>query len=357
MAIVVISNQQRQPQFTLKYADNIKWRKALNTVGYATFDLPLSDQYADPAKIHAGSIVHIYSDSANTNSFANADWGGIMTNDYEIKPKDGLVTFSAAGLGQLIELSIVSATQTYTNMDLGSVTTGLLQSGDNFGAIPWTAYTVASNGPIVGSFIAGFGDPVYDDIIKLMGQYGGDFEVRPDFSYAFYVRQGVDNKNMVARYGNQGNVSLDTTMHLVNTEMANQIYYTSNSITGSIYVADPSAAQYYGKRTLVINDNGTYVQLDALTKAQLELAKRKHPLFVLDHVQIIDSPLLPFSRVHVGDSIVFEAPSLPYLQSFNGLQRILAVEYDDVKRIMDLTLGNAVYVVLRGKLHQVRLYT
>lgn len=355
MAIVMVSNQQQQPQFVLKYADNIKWRKALNTAGYASFDLPLTDQFADPAKMNAGSYVHIFSDTANTQSYANADWGGILANDYEIKPKDGMMTFSAAGLAQVIELSVVNTTTTFTNQDLGSVVTNLVNNRDNASAVTFTAYTVAGNGPTVGSFTAGWGDAVYDDITKLMADYACDFEVRPDFTWGFMLRQGLDRPNYVVRYGDQGNISLDTTMHLVNSEMGNQIYWLGNS--SSAVVANPSAAQYYGKKSVSIFDDGTITDLDALTRAQVELEKRQYPLFVLDAVQIIDTPLLPFSHVNLGDRILFECKGLPYLSSFNGLQRILAIDYDDVKRIMSLTLGNAVYVVERGKLHKIRLYT
>lgn len=356
MTRVVVSDQNRTPLLTLKDASNIKWRKALNAIGYASFDLPLNDPYATPTYLHAGNFLHIYDDNTNSTNFSLARWGGLMTNDYEIKPKDGLVTVGAAGLAQMVELSIVNTTTLYNNMDLGSVVVDLLTTRDNAAAMPLTAFSVSSLGPQVTGYTAGYGDPTWDDITTLMSSYGCDTEIRPDFTYGFYIRQGIDRPGCVARYGALGNVALDSAMHLVNTEMGNQIVYTGLS-GSSTYVADPSAAQYYGKRTLVIQDSAQYDPIDIQTRALEELAKRKDPLFVLDKVQLRDSSLCPFYLISIGDRINFQAPGLPFLSTFNGLQRILAMEYDDTKRTMDLTLGNAVYTVIKGKLHEVRLYT
>lgn len=352
MAQVVISNTQHQ-LFTLRTASNIKWRKSLNGIGYASFDLPLTDALADPQWIHAGNYVHIYRDGVPTTSYAAADWGGVLENDYEINPKDGAVTVSAAGLAQLLQLSIVTTTTTYTNIDVGSIVESLIANRDNK-TVNLTAATVSGQAQQVTKFVAGWGDAVMADITKLCTQYGCDFEVKPDFTWAFYNRQGVDNPNLVCRYDAQGNIALDTRMHLVNSEMANQIWAVGQS--ASVFVADPSAAQYYGKKTLVVQYDDQSDPVDIHTRAQLELAKRKYPLFALDNIQMVDSSLFPFYKVELGDRVQFETPNLPFLKTFNGLQRILAIDYDDHNRLMNLTLGNTVYVVLRGKLHELRLY-
>lgn len=358
MARVIVSDHNRNQLFQVQYANNIKWRKALDTMGYASFDIDLGNLYASPQWLHAGNYVHIYSDTADSTSFANADWGGILSNDYEIKPRDGIVTIAAAGLAQLLQVSIVPTTQIYTGVDLGSIVVNLVSTRDNAVDVNFTQFSVSGLGPVLSSYTAGFGDITYQDIIKLMQQYGCDFEVRPDFSYGFYIRQGQDRPDLVCRYGNHGNMVIDSMMHLVNSELGNQIYYQNGSQSETIFVANTTSAQFYGKKSLVIQDDGsTYVDLDLQTRAQVELAHRAFPLFALDNVQIVDTPLYPFSQINLGDRVLFEAPSLPFLQSFNGLQRVLAIDYDDVNRIMSLTLGNAVYVVLRGKLHELRLYT
>jgi hypothetical protein len=359
MTSVVISDINQRPLMVLQNASNIKWRSALNSIGYASFDLPLSDAYANSQFLHAGNYCHIYRENVPT-TFANASWGGLIENDFEINPKDGYVTIGCAGLANLLRLSVVSVTSVYivnngVAPDIGSIINSLMGLRDNQ-TVGLTNLTVAHNAQLVNQFIAAAGDAVFDDISKLCADYACDFEVRPDFTWGFYARQGVDNPNLVVRYGNAGNVSLDTKMHLVNSEMANFIYVFDNSGNSGAAGADPALAQYYGKKSMSIQVGPGDVITDVVTRAQLEVVKRANPLFVLDHVQIVDSSLLPFYQLHLGDRVTFEAPNLPFLASFQGLQRILAIEYDDHKRIMDLTLGNAVYTVLRGKLHEVRLY-
>lgn len=353
MARVVISDSNLHQLFEVQYAANVKWRKALTSIGYASFDIPLNSAYADPRWIRAGCYVHIFNDTADSTSFTNADWGGVLENDYEIKPKEGVLTVAAAGMAQVLNVSIVNTTTVYTNIDLGSVVSSLVATRDNNLAITLTPYTVSAQGPVVGNYTAGYGDVVWSDLNTLMQNYSCDFEVRPDLSYAFYTRQGQDRPDLAIRYGDKGNVSLETQMHLVNTEMANVIYYSNNST--SIVVANPTSYQYYGKKSMSFSDGGTFADLDLATKAQVELAYRDHPLFVIDKAQIVDTPLLPFNQVRLGDRIMFES-DIPFLQSFAGLQRILAIDYDDTKRTMDLTLGNAVYVVRRQVLHSLRLY-
>lgn len=357
MARLIVSNHQRQVLTELYYASNILWRKALNSFGYASFDLALSDPYATSAYLNAGNYVHIYSDLADTSQFANADFGGVLSNDYEVKPKQGTVTVQAAGIGQLFDVAITTTTQTYTNMDVGSIIDNLVTSSDNYTALNITRYTVDTGGAVVAQYVAGFGDQVYTSIQKLCKQYGGDFEVRPDFTYAYYVRQGQNNPNLVIRYGQQGNVQVDTNMHFVNTEMGNQVYNMGSDGTIYAYTVNQTSAQFYGPKTVVIQDDDTYTIADALTKAKFEALKRAFPQTMMDNITLVDTSLLPFYQLHMGDAVLFEAPALSFLQSFQGMQRILSVEYDDRKRVMNLTLGNALYIILRGKLHEVRLYT
>lgn len=357
MAKVILSNWQRKQIAELPYASNVTWRKALSSQGYASFDLPLTDQYATPHYLNPGNYVHIFSDTADTTDFANADFGGLLTNDFEVKPKNGVVTLQAAGLAQMLELSIVPNTQSYYNVDVCTVADNLIQTCDNYSRLGLTRGQVDTGGGLVSKFIAGWGDTVYGDLLNLSKQFGYDFEMTPNWVYNIRTRQGEDHPDYIIRYGSQGNVQVDTTMHYVNTEMANQIYYFSQDGSTQVYTANQTSVQFYGPKTLVVYDSNGYTSQDLLTKAQLEVAKRAFPSTLMDHIKIVDTPLLPFNKLVLGDRVTFESPSIPLLQSFNGLQRILAIQYDDKTRTMDLTLGNALYVVLRGKLHEVRLYT
>lgn len=358
MAQVIISNHSRQPLAGLTLASNVIWRKALNSFGYASFDLALSDPYATTTYLNPGNYLHIYPDGANTTSFANASYGGMLNNDFRIEPHKGIVKIQSAGLAQMLDVSIVPTTQSYANIDVGSIIDNLITTCDNYSQLGLTRFTVSTLGVVVSSWQAGWGDQVFHDIQQLCKDYGGDFEVRPDFTYAYYIRQGQDNPNLVVRYGQQGNIQVDTGMHFLNTEMANQVYnISSNNNSAYAYTVNTTSVQYYGPKTLVIQDNNTYAVADALTKAQFEAKKRAFPQTMMDNITLVDTSLLPFSQLHLGDAVLFEAPGLPFLQSFQGLNRILAVEYDDRKRTMNLSMGNALYVVLRGRLNEVRLYT
>lgn len=357
MARLIISNHARQPIAELYYAANITWRKALTSYGYASFDLALSDSYANPTYLNPANYVHIYSDFADTSKFSNADFGGILNNDYEVKPKDGSVTIQAAGIGQLLDVSVVPATQSYFNVDVGTIIDNLVTTSDNFPKLGLTRFTVDPNGSPVVQYVAGFGDQIFQSIQKLVQDFGGDFEVRPDFTYAYHVRQGKDNPNQVIRYGQPGNIQVDASMHLVNTEMGNQVYNIGQDGTVYAFTVNQTSAQFYGPKTVVIEDQDTYTVEDALTKAKFEALKRAFPQAMLDGITLVDTSLFPFYQLNLGDAVTFEAPDLPFLASFQGLQRILAINYDDRKRVMQLTMGNALYVVLRGRLHEVRLYT
>jgi hypothetical protein len=352
---VVISDHNRNQLVELPYASNVTWRKALNSVGFASFDLPLSDPYATPAYINPKNYVHMFQDNADSTNYAAADWAGQLVNDFQLSPKSGTITISAAGLTDMVEVSIVTNTTLFNGVDVGSSMKYLLTNSDNWSHMGLTEFTTSTRGPTTVSEIFGFGDSTLDDIYSLCKGYAMDFEIRPDFTYGIYQRQGVDNPNLVARYGDQGNIQVDSTMKLVNTELANQTYYTDNS-ANTVYWANQTSVQYYGPRTVLIQDNQTFSADDALTKAQLYTLKSAFPLYVMDNVSLVDTSLMPFTQIHLGDSILFEAPSLPLLSSFNGLQRILAIEYNDRKRIMNLTLGNALYKVVRGRLQEVRLY-
>lgn len=358
MARVLLTNHSRQFTTELRFASNVTWRKALSSYGYASFDLPLSDTYADATYLNPGNYVYIYQDDADTSKLINADFGGVLTNDYEIKPKDGVVTIQAAGIGQLLDVSVVTTTQVYNNVDLGTIIDNLITTCDNFHALNLTRHTIDTRGPTVVQWEAGWGDQIFTDVQKLCQDYGGDFEVRPDFSYAYYIRQGEDNKNLVVRYGKQGNIQVDTGMHFVNTEMANQVYNISLEDNSTYaYTVNQTSVQYYGPKTVVIQDSDTYTAEDALTRAQFEALRRAFPQTMMDNITMVDTSLFPFYQLNLGDSVIFEAPDLAFLRSFEGLQRILAVEYDDRKRVMNLSMGNALYIVLKGKLHEVRLYT
>lgn len=358
MARLIISDHNRHPIAELTQdASNMTWRKALTSYGSASFDLPLSSQYATNTYLTPANYIHIYGDGADTSRFINADFGGVLVNDYEISPHNAIVTVAAAGIGQLLDVTVTKTTQSYANLDVGSIIDNLITTSDNYAKLGLTRFTVDPNGPNVVTYVAGFGDQVFTSIQKLCKDFGGDFEVRPDFTYAYYTRQGQDNPNLVVRYGNQGNVQVDTKMHLVNTEMANQVYNIGQDGTVYAYTVNQTSAQFYGPKTVVIQDQDTYSFQDALTKAQFEALKRAFPQQMLDNITLVNTPLLPFNQLHLGDSVPFEAPALPFLASFQTLQRILAISYDDRQRTMNLTMGNALYVVLRGKLHEVRLYT
>jgi hypothetical protein len=357
MTKVIVSNHSRQVITELFYASNITWRKALSSYGYCSFDLALSDPFASATYLNPGNWVHIYNDFVDSSVFANADFGGVLNNDYEIKPKNAIVTIQGAGIGQLFDVAVTVTTQNYANIDVGSLIDNLITTCDNYAALNITRHTIDTLGPVVTSYVAGWGNQIFTTIQQLCKDYGGDFEVRPDWTYAYYVRQGQDNPNLVVRYGEQGNVQVETNMHFVNTEMGNQIYNISTvDASQSAYIVNTTSVQYYGPKTVVIQDDNTYSAADALTKAQFAAIQKAFPQTMMDNVTMVDSSLFPFFQLHLGDAVLFEAPSLSFLQSFQGLQRILAVEYDDRKRIMNLSMGNALYIVLRGRLHEVRLY-
>lgn len=354
--VIISSPAQQQLVDVSRDASNITWRSALNSVGFASFNLPLSSQFAVPKYLNAGNYLHIFPDNVDSTSYANASWGGRLVNDYEIHPGDGVITAKAAGLAVLFQTSIVNATTTFNGLDVGTVMNNLIMQSDNFPKLGLTAYTVSTLGPSTVQTTLNYGDGLLDDLYKLCGSYGMDIEVRPDFTYGIYVRQGQDNLNLVARYGAQGNIHVDSTMQLVNTEQANQVIFTDSS-NDVVFVADQTSIQYYGPKTFVVQDNGdTFTQFDAQTKAQLYLARSAYPLALLDAVTLVDTSLYPFYLVRVGDKILFESPSLPMLSSFNGAQRVLAAEYNDTKRTMTLTLGNAIYKLINRSLHEVRLY-
>lgn len=356
MVQVILSNKNRQQMVRLRDAANTVYRSALNSQGFAQFDLYLTDQYATPQYINPATYLHIFDDNADSTNFSNALWGGIMVNDFEVKPKDGIVTVQAAGMANLLEMTIVNSTQSFTNSFLTTVITQILQSGDNWNQLNLTAYTVATINVTVAQFVAGKGDSVLEDIYKLCQDYAVDFEVRPDWTYALYQRQGVDQPHYVARYGDRGNIQVDSTMKLVNTELANQVTFVDNS-GNTAYVQSQTSVNYYGPKSILIQDGETYAQFDALTKAQLYAARAAFPLNVLDNVVLIDSSLLPFYLLNVGDRVIFEAPSLPLLGIFAGMQRVLAKEYNDRRQTMTLTLGNAIYKVVKNRIHEVRLYS
>lgn len=357
MARVILSNLSKQPILELRSASNIMWRKALNSLGYCQFDLALTDPYCTPQYLAPNHYVHIFSDSADTTQYVNADFAGVLINDFQVKPKDGVITCSGAGLAHLLSVCLVSNTTSFVNKDAGTIMQGLISVADNYSVLPLTAYSVSALGPVVYSFMANQYDNVYTDIQTLCQNFAMDFDVRPDFTYGILVRQGRDQPNLVVRYGQQGNTQVDSTMNLVNTELYNQIYATSMSGVTALAV-NQTSADFYGKKSLSIEDadQNNYSQYDAQTIAQFEAAKRGFPLYLLDHVVLVNTPLLPFAQLGLGDKVLFEAPSLPMLSSFNGMQRVLAMEYDDRKQTMTLTMGNALYLVQKNKLHELRLY-
>lgn len=356
MVQVILSNRQHQQLVSLQNVANVVYRTALNSQGFAQFDIFLTDTYATPTYINPANFVHIFDDNADSTNYSNARWGGPLVNDFEIKPKDGIATVQAAGMANLLEMTIVANTQTFTNAKVSDVITGILAAGDNWAALGLTAYTVATINVTVTTFVAGAGDSVLEDIYKLCQNYAVDFEVRPDWTYALYARQGVDQPHYATRYGDLGNIQVDSTMKLVNTELANQVTFVDNS-NNYVYVTSQTSVNYYGPKSILIQDGETYAQYDALTKAQLYAARAAFPLNVLDNVTLVDSSLLPFYLVHVGDRVVFEAPTLPLLGIFQGMQRILAAEYNDRRQTMTLTMGNAIYKVVKDRIHEVRLYS
>lgn len=357
MARVILSNLSKQPILELRSASNIMWRKALNSLNYCQFDLALTDPYCTPQYLSPSHYVHIFADSADTTQYINADFAGMLINDFQVKPKDGIITCSGAGLAHLLSVCLVANTTSFVNQDAGTIIQGLITGADNYSTLPLTAYSVSPLGPVVYSFMANQYDNVYSDIQKLCQDFAMDFDVRPDFTYAILTREGADKPDLVVRYGQQGNIQVDSTMNLVNTELYNQIYATNTS-GATAFVVNNTSVTFYGKKSLSIEDanQNNYSQLDAQTIAQFEATKRGFPLYLLDHVVLVNTPLLPFSQLALGDKVLFEAPSLPMLSSFNGLQRVLAMEYDDRKQTMTLTMGNALYLVQKNKLHELRLY-
>lgn len=356
MVQVILTNQSRQQLVSLQNSANVVWRKALNSQGFAQLDLYLTDPYATPQYINPANYLHIFDDNDDSTNFSNARWGGPLVNDFEVKPKDGIVTIQAAGMANLLEMTVVANTQTYTNQHISDVILGILQAGDNWNALNLTAFSVIPINVTVSTFVAGAGDSVLEDIYKLCQDYAVDFEVRPDWSYAIYQRQGVDQPNYVTRYGDLGNIQVDSTMKLVNTELANQVTFVDNS-NDFAFVVNQTSVNYYGPKSILIQDGDTYAQYDALTKAQLYAARAAFPLNVLDNIVLIDSSLLPFYLLEVGDRVVFETPSLPLLGIFQGMQRILAAEYNERRQTMTLTMGNAIYKVIKNHIHEVRLYS
>ena len=355
MVQVILSNQARKQVTSLQNAANVVYRSALNSQGFAQFDLHLADPYATPLYINPSMYVHIFDDNADSSNYSNARWGGPLVNDFQMKPKEGVATIQAAGMANLLEMTVVSSTQVFTNSSLTHVVQTILSNSDNWQKLNLTAFTVATISETV-TFVAGQGDSTLEDIYKICKNYAVDFEVRPDWTYALYARQGVDQPHYVTRYGDLGNIQVDSTMKLVNTEMANQVTFIDNSGNTAL-VTNQTSVNYYGPKSLVIQDGDTYAQYDALTKAQLYAARAAFPLSVMDDVVLIDSSLLPFSLLHVGDRVLFEAPTLPLLSIFNGLQRILSAEYNDRRQTMTLTLGNAIYKVVKDRIHEVRLYS
>jgi hypothetical protein len=319
--------------------------------------MALTDPYCTPKYINPATYIHIYSDSADTTQYANADWAGLLINDFQLKPKDGIITVTGAGLAHLLQASVVPNTTSFVLQDAGSIIEALITTSDNFSALPLTAYSISALGPVVFSFTANQFDTVYTDIQTLCQNFAMDFDVRPDFTYGILVRQGVDRPDLVVRYGQQGNIQVDSTMNLVNTELYNQIYAVTMSGNWALAV-NTTSVLFYGKKSLAIQsaDSNDYSQLDAQTIAEFEMVKRGFPLFLLDHVVMVNTPLYPFAQVELGDKALFEAPSLPMLASFDGLQRILAMQYDDRKQTITLTMGNALYLVQKNKLHELRLY-
>lgn len=358
MVRLILSNRNRKQIAELTLASNIVYKNAIDSQGYCQFDLFLSDPMADPKYINPSNFVHVFSDTADSTNFSNALWGGPLVNDYEVKPKDGIITCMAAGMANLLEMSILTTTADFTVGTADAVINSLLSMSDNsLSTLGLTAYTVQPSNlfPDINNYVAAWGDSVLEDIYKICQDYSIDFDVRPDWTYAILNRQGVDNPNLVIRFGNQGNIQVDSSFKLVNSELANQVTFLDNS-GNSAYVVNTTSVEYYGPKSVLIQDGETYAQLDALTKAQLYAFRAAFPLNLLDNVTVFNNDLLPFDRIRVGDAVLFEAPSIPMLQAYNGLQRILSAEYHDRQRTMVLTLGNAVYKVIRNHLHEVRLY-
>lgn len=356
MVQVILSNRNRQQIVNLQNAANVVYRSALNSQGFAQFDLNLTDQYATPVYINPATYLHVFNDGDDSSNFSNARWGGQLVNDFEIKPKEGVATIQAAGMANLLEMTMVATTQVLDNLFVSDAIQHILQAGDNWNVLGLTAYTVATINVTVTTFVAGAGDSVLEDIYKLCQDYAVDFEVRPDWTYAIYARQGVDQPHYVVRYGDLGNVQVDSAMKLVNTEMANKVTFVDNS-NNYAFVQSDTSVNYYGPKSLLIQDGETYAQFDALTKAQLYAERAAYPLNVLDNVVIIDSSLMPFYLLHVGDRVVFEAPTLPLVGIFTGMQRVLSAEYNDRRQTMTLTMGNAIYKVIKNRIHEVRLYS
>lgn len=358
MVKLILSDRNRHQLAELSMASNIVYKKALDSQGYCQFDLFLSDPMATPKYINPSNYVHVFSDTADSTNYSEAQWGGPLVDDYKINPKQGIITCMAAGMANLLEMSILSTTANFTVGTAQDAINGILNISDNsLASLGLTPYTTQPNSlfPTINNFVGGWGDSVLEDIYKICQDYALDFDVRPDWTYAILNRQGVDNPHLVIRYGDQGNIQVDTNFKLVNQELANKVTFLDNS-GNAAYVVNQTSINYYGAKSILIQDGETYAQEDALTKAQLYAARAAFPLNLLDNVTVFDNYLLPFDQIRVGDSVVFEAPSLPLLQAYNGLQRILSVEYNDRKRTMTLTLGNAIYKVTRNHLHEVRLY-
>lgn len=356
MVQVILSNQARQQMVSLQNAANVVYRSALNSQGFAQFDLNLTDQYATPTYINPATYLHVFGDNDDSSNYSNARWGGLLVNDFEIKPKEGVATIQAAGMANLLEMTMVATTQSFVNVAVSSVIQAILAAGDNWAALNLTPYVVTQVNVTVSQFIAAAGDSVLEDIYKLCQDYALDFEVRPDWTYAIWERQGVDQPHYVIRYGDLGNVQVDSKMKLVNTEMANKVTFVDNS-NNYAFVQSDTSVNYYGPKSLLIQDGETYAQFDALTKAQLYAARAAYPLNVLDDVVIIDSSLMPFYLLNIGDRVVFEAPTLPLVGIFAGMQRVLSAEYNDRRQTMTLTMGNAIYKVIKNRIHEVRLYS
>lgn len=312
MARVILSNHSHQPIVELKQAANVKWHNALNSVGYCEFDLALSDTYASPTYLNAGNYVHVFSDSADSTTFTHADFGGPMANDFEVKPNEGVVSVRAAGLSNLLNVSVINQTTTYQNVTVAQIVADIINNrNDNAPFLGLTMYTNAGS-QNVQLYQINFGDNAFNTIETLVTTFNSDFEVRPDWTWASYDRQGVDNPNLVARYGNQGNVQVQASMHILNSQLFNKVYVGSDSSPFIATVTSQTSINQYGyfSEFVSASTNNIPTNQDELTMAQVELGKHEFPPVMLDNVVVVDTPLMPFGTFHLGDKIWFEAAAV-----------------------------------------------
>ena len=164
-----------------------------------------------------------------------------------------------------------------------------------------------------------------------------EFNFSADRTFNCYSRIGSNKFDIEAVY--PGNIhSMTITKSASN--LANKILNIGSGIGDErlqVITSDNTSRATYGTRQSVVTRNNVSVKATLESQGRGDLADRKNPTN-LPKVVIRDGSINP-SNVQVGDSIIVKIENDDYLDSINGLYRVLRMQASiDAEMMENITL-------------------